>query len=130
MALDRGWFRAWVLTIDDRPVAFWQGNVLDGVYYSSSTGYDPAFAKQGVGTYAQIRMYQDLIADPGVSILDFGWGDAAYKARFGNDEWEEQDLLVFAGSMRGLRLGLTSTGIAAADHAARWIARRAGVTEP
>jgi hypothetical protein len=129
IALDRGWFRAWVLRIDDRPVAFWQGNVLGGVYFSSSTGYDPEFAKQGVGTYVQVRMFRDLIDDPEVSILDFGWGDAAYKSRFGNEQWEEQDVLVFAPTPRGIGLGATSTAIAAADHAARWAARRTGVTE-
>jgi hypothetical protein len=128
IALDRGWFRAWVLRIDDEPIAFWQGTVRDGTYFSNNTGYDPAFARFGVGTYVQMKMLEDLCADPSVGVLDFGWGDADYKARFGTESWDERDIVVFAPTIKGIRVNAIRTAVVAADRAARAILERAGVT--
>jgi len=128
VALERGWFRAWVLAIGERPVAFWQGNVLGRTYYSSSTGYDPEFTRQGVGTVLLLRVFEDLCGDPDVDVVDFGWGDADYKARWGNEEWYEHDLVVFAPSARGVRVNAIRTGILGADRAARRLGRATGLT--
>ena len=49
IGLDRGWFRAWLLSIDDRPVAFWQGTAPGPVFFVNSTGFDPAYGSHGVG---------------------------------------------------------------------------------
>jgi CelD/BcsL family acetyltransferase involved in cellulose biosynthesis len=127
-ALERGWFRAWVLSVGGAPVAFWQGNVVGSTFFSSSTGYDPAYAKHGVGTYVQLRMFQDLCADPEVEVVDFGWGDADYKARFGTEAWEERDLVVFAPSLRGAWENGVRTIVAGIDAGARTILARAGLT--
>jgi CelD/BcsL family acetyltransferase involved in cellulose biosynthesis len=127
-ALERGWFRAWVLSIAGRPVAFWQGNVVDRTFFSSSTGYDPAFAKDGVGSYVQLRMFQDLCVDPEVDVVDFGWGDADYKARFGTEAWEERDLAVFAPTLRGAWENGIRSLVSGVDAGARTALARLGLT--
>jgi CelD/BcsL family acetyltransferase involved in cellulose biosynthesis len=129
VAMEHGWFRAWVMSIDEEPVAFWQGNILGGTYYSSSTGYDPAYTKQGVGTILLLRLFEELCADPEVQVVDFGWGDAVYKRRWANDSWEEHDLVVFAPSARAVRANLIRTSILATDRGARRLGEATGLTD-
>lgn len=128
LGLERGWFRAWVLVIDGIPVAFWQGNVRDRTLFVSSTGYDPAYSDDGVGTYLQLKMFEDACADPGVDVLDFGWGDAPYKSRFGNEGWSERDVVLFARSFRGWKVGIARSAIRGVDGVARRVLARTGLT--
>jgi len=128
VALRNGWFRAWVLRISGEPVAFWQGNVLHGIYYSSSTGYDPAYERYGVGGVLQMRMIRDLCESPDVSAIDFGWGDAGYKERFGNVMWHEKDVVVFAPTARAISANLAGTMVGGVDRMARRALESAGLT--
>jgi ribosomal protein S18 acetylase RimI-like enzyme len=128
IGLERGWFRAWVLSIRGKPVAFWQGNGRDGTFFVSSTGYDPDYRDQGVGTYLLLRMFEDLCADPQIEIVDFGWGDADYKRRFGTDSWEEHDVVVFAPSFRGVRVNAIRTAILGTSKGARRALSALGLT--
>jgi hypothetical protein len=127
IALDRGWFRAWVLSVQGQPVAFWQGNVRNDTLFVSSTGFDPAFTRYGVGTFLQMRMLADMCADANVRVVDFGWGDADYKSRFGNESWLEQDVTVLAPSFRGLRVNAIRTLLVGADRTARSVLARTGL---
>jgi hypothetical protein len=128
VALEKRWFRAWVLSIADQPVAFWQGNAAGETFFVSSTGYDPEFTRHGVGTYLQMRMFADLCADPNIRIVDFGWGDAPYKSRFGNESWREREVVIFAPSLRGLRVSLIRNAIFGLDRSARRLLAKTGLT--
>ena len=121
IGLDRGWFRAWLLSIDDKPVAFWQGTARGPIFFVNSTGFDPAYGSHGVGSYLQQRMFEDLCADEAIQIVDFGWGDADYKRRFGTESWDEYDVVVFAPSFRGVTVNTIRSAVAGLD----WGARRA-----
>ena len=79
LAMDRGWFRGYVLYLNDAPAAFWHGNAYHGVFGIGATGFDPAFADARPGTYLLMRVVEDLAADDSVHTLDFGFGDADYK---------------------------------------------------
>lgn len=128
LALERGFFSAWLLSIDRRPVAFWQGTRRGRTFFLNSAGYDPEFARAGVGTYVQLRMLHDLCGDDMVDVVDFGWGDADYKSRFGNDSWPEHDVTIFAPNFRGTKVALLRRSIVALDRAARGAAGRIGMT--
>jgi hypothetical protein len=39
-------FRAWLLYLDSRPVAFWVGSIYQGVFWALYTGYDAAYRHQ------------------------------------------------------------------------------------
>jgi Acetyltransferase (GNAT) domain len=127
VSVERGAFRAWLLSIDDRPVAFWQGTARGRTFVLNTAGYAPDFASYGVGAYVQQRMFKDLCDDPAFDVIDFGWGEADYKARFANESWQEHDVMVFAPSVRGLRASVARKGVVGADRAARKLAARAGV---
>lgn len=129
----RGWFRAYLLYIDDVPSAFWQGWVHRRTYISSSTGYRPELAEHRLGIYLLGRVIEDLCNDVDVDRLDFGFGDADYKRQYATDSFDEQDVLIFAPTFRGARTAfvreawsranLLATNVAAASGADRWLKR-------
>jgi CelD/BcsL family acetyltransferase involved in cellulose biosynthesis len=128
LAARRGWFRAYVLSIDGLPAAFWYGHRYRGVFATGVPGYDPAYAHLHTGTFVLMRLIDDLSGDGETEILDFGSGDAEYKRRFGDESRREEDVLVWAATAKGIRTNLTRTGvlglIAGAKRAAR--SRRLG----
>ena len=113
LALERGWFRAWVLYDEEKPIAFWQGHVYRRVYHSGTTGYDPAYGSDRVGIWLLMRVIEELCGDPDVDIFDYGFGDADYKRHFSDESWEESDLTVFAPTIRGYTVNAGRTAVMA-----------------
>ena len=126
LGLEKGEFRAWVLSIDGAPVAFWQGTARGKTFFLNTAGFKPELGQYGVGTYVQLCMFHDLCDDPDVEVVDFGWGDADYKARFGNESWLEHDVTVFAPTVRGIRISLLRHCIVGLHREARRVAQRSG----
>jgi CelD/BcsL family acetyltransferase involved in cellulose biosynthesis len=83
LGLERGWARVWMLYCADRPIAFWPGTAYAGTFAVGTPGFDPAFAKFAVGRFAMLRMIEDLCPLGTVHLMDFGQGEAEYKARYG-----------------------------------------------
>lgn len=124
LALEKGWFRAVVLRIDGRAVAFCGGEAYGDRFIYGIPGYDPAFRDHRVGTYVLMKLVADLCEDPSVSVLDFGFGDAEYKRRFGDRSWREADIHVFARRPRPVALSLARTTVHATNDA---LTRAAGI---
>jgi len=127
LAFERGWFRGWVLSAHGRPIAFWSGAGFSGTFFVGTPGYDPAFAEYSIGTYLLMRVIEDLIADETIQILDYGLGESEYKRRFGNESWEEEDVLVFAPTFRGIRVNALRTAAAGSVALGRAAASRTGL---
>jgi CelD/BcsL family acetyltransferase involved in cellulose biosynthesis len=127
LSMEHGWFRAWVLYVHEVPVAFWPGEGFAGRFRSGIPGYDPAYEQYRVGTYVLMRMIEDLCEDPSISLLDFGFGDAEYKRRYGDKSWEEEDVLVFARRLRPAWVNAVHTGFQGANALAFSVGRRLGV---
>ena len=121
LGLRRGWLRAYVLYIDERPVAFWHGSAYRGVLGPGMTGYDPAYEHVRAGSYVLVRRIEDACADPSLTLLDWGFGDAEYKRHLADRSWNEEDLLVFAPTWRGIRASIGRTAVLAAGELARRI---------
>jgi CelD/BcsL family acetyltransferase involved in cellulose biosynthesis len=128
LQLERGWYRAWVLSANDRPIAFWSGAGFNGTFFVGTPGYDPEFAEYSIGTYLLMRVIEDLIADDAIHSLDYGLGESEYKRRFGSDSWEEEDVLIFAPTFRGVRVNATRTALEGAVALGRGVAARTGLT--
>ncbi len=124
---ERGWFRAYVLYIEDTPRAFWLGTAYRDTFHTGPTGYDPAIADSNPGTALLIRMLTDLCADDAIDVVDYGLGDAEYKHTFGSDSWLESDLLMFGPSFRARSIHVAHTAIAAADRFTRTVAHSRGL---
>jgi CelD/BcsL family acetyltransferase involved in cellulose biosynthesis len=130
LGLDRGWFRTWVLYLDGAPVAFWPGWIYNRTFFVGTPGYEPSMGGHRPGQYVLMRVIADLCADPDVEACDFGFGDSEYKRRFSNEEWDEVDVLIFAPTLKGLRLNAGRRAVGIADRGLRTLANQTGLAEP
>jgi CelD/BcsL family acetyltransferase involved in cellulose biosynthesis len=126
LAMDRGWFRGYVLYLNGKPASFWHGNAYRGAFGISTTGFDPAFADARPGTYLLMKVVEDLAADGAAHTLDFGFGDAEYKRRFGDERREEEEVVLVEPRVRPLAVGLLRTTFQGTTKAAQAAAVRAG----
>ncbi len=122
LSAERGWLRGYVLSLHGEPRAFWVGNAYEGTFYTGPTGYDPALAASRPGTFVLMRMLEDLCGDPDVDEVDWGTGDSEYKRHFATHGWLEEDVLIFAPTVRGVRINLTRTALLSASGAIRGVA--------
>lgn len=129
LALRRGWFRACVVSADGVPIAFWHGTGLGGRLVSGIPGFDPAYSELRVGTYALVRLIENLTTDPEFDVLDFGFGDAEYKRRLATASWEEETIALFARRPKPLAVALAHGGLYATTEWARGALRRAGLVD-
>jgi Acetyltransferase (GNAT) domain len=127
VAMERGWFRAWVLYLDGEPAAFWHGERYAGTFRTGNPGFDPKYDPYGIGTYLMLRMVDDLCSDPDVHAVDHGLGDATYKRRYGTRSWTEGNVVVFPRTFRGAWLNASLTVIARVVALARWLVQRGGI---
>jgi CelD/BcsL family acetyltransferase involved in cellulose biosynthesis len=129
LALDRDWFRAYVLTIADTPVAFWHGMAYGGTFSVQTPGYDPAYREHRIGIYLLLRVIEDLCRDEHIGFVDYGFGEAGYKRQYGNESWEERDVLLYAPSFRAARINVARTAVLATAAVAREGLTRLGLLE-
>jgi hypothetical protein len=122
-----GWLRAFVLYVDDRPCAFWVGTIYQGTLHSDQMGYDPEFRAYSPGMYLVMRAiegFRTSETEREIESVDFGLGDAEYKAALGNVGWEDASIYLFSSHARGLILNAIRTPILLLDKAARTILRK------
>lgn len=98
---ERGWLRAYILYVADKPCAFWMGSLYGTVFYSGDVGYDPAYKKYELGKQLLVKVLEDLCRQS-VKEVDFGLGDAEWKQRFGDQQWQEASTSIFAPTLKGL----------------------------
>ena len=98
----RGWLRAWILYLGNAPGALWIGALREGTFFSDYLAYDARISHLAPGTYLTMKVLEEMHDKPsGILRVDFGPGDAAYKARFGTETTMVATLDVFARTWRG-----------------------------
>ena len=114
-AARQGVWRAFVILIDGKTAAFWSGCQFGATFVVWWTAYDLAFQAYSPGLVASTRMVEALLSH-GVSVVDFGGGDAPYKERLGTEFRWEESVCVFAPSLRGsLANGVRALDIAVSN---------------
>jgi CelD/BcsL family acetyltransferase involved in cellulose biosynthesis len=98
LAASRGWMQGYVLYANELPCAFWLGTLYRQVFYLEYTGFDSAFKDFAAGQILFIKMIEHLCTAGGIRGIDFGFGDAEYKQRYGDRNWSESDLYLFAAT--------------------------------
>jgi Acetyltransferase (GNAT) domain len=124
LAAQKGWLRANLLYIGNRPIAFWIGMNYGKTFISEYMGYDPEFRKSAPGMYLIMTVLEGICRNEnGDSIeqLDFGLGHAEYKQALCTASWMESPVLIFGPTAKGLILKLLSVSTRTADRAARKI---------
>jgi len=92
----KGWFRGHILFSGDIPCAFQLALHYRRTYYMVSIGYDPALSSYKPGLVLFLKVLESLCADPSVDMIDFYFGDAEYKHRYGTEHWPEAWIHMFA----------------------------------
>jgi GT2 family glycosyltransferase len=126
LGMRRHWFRTWMLYLSDRPVAFWSGTTYAGTFTTRTPGFDPDYAKDSVGRYAMFRMVEDLCAADDITRLDFGHGDAEYKAAFGTVDRIESDVFVVRQGLRPITVNLAATALSLVNGWGRQLGEHTG----
>jgi CelD/BcsL family acetyltransferase involved in cellulose biosynthesis len=98
-----------VVFVEDKPLAFWSGERIGDTFYLTWTGFDSCYRKYEIGTILFLKMVEDLLSC-GIKEMDYGLGWAQYKERFGDTCLLDQDVVIYAPTLRsfGLNLILTS----------------------
>lgn len=94
--LEMSRYSTWMLYLDGRPVAFWNGFAYRDTFFIGTPAFDHEYGKHSVGSYAMMHMIEDLCADPAITRLDFGHGEAEYKSAFGHADRLERDIYLAA----------------------------------
>jgi hypothetical protein len=122
LAARKGWLRANLLYIGNRPVAFWVGMLYHGSFVSEYMGYDPEFRKFSPGMVLIMRVIEgfcDRENGDTVRELDFGLGHAEYKGALCSKNWLEAPVYIFSPTPKGLALKAMRTATRAVDGCAR-----------
>ncbi len=123
-------FRMTILYIDDRPCAFQWGTVLGDTYFLEMIGYDPQWSSYGIGNCLFIKSLELLCADSSLRYIDFGFGDAGYKERYGDESCKEaKSTFIFAHRLRPLLINITISLNGAVTLGITWIVKKMRVYE-
>lgn len=124
MLMEHGWLRAYVLYLDETPVAFELGELYRGRFRSLAGGYDSSYGHHRVGAHLLVETIGDLAADADVSVFDFGLGDAEYKRKLAQVSLREADLLLYARRPRPIFINFVRTALLEISHATKAGLRR------
>jgi CelD/BcsL family acetyltransferase involved in cellulose biosynthesis len=120
LGLEKGWFRAYVLYVGARPVAFWTGFVYGGVFgWRGATGYDPDFRSYSVGRHLLMMMLEHLAGDPDVQRVTLGVGDLPYKRSVSDPGDSVADVRIFASTVRGRWVNAVGSAVHGANAVVR-----------
>jgi hypothetical protein len=128
-AAAHGWFDGNVLLAGEEPCAFQLGLRYESVYYMVSIGYDPALETHKTGTILFLKVLESLCADAAVRTIDFYFGDAEYKKRYGTQHWPEACAYIFAPRAYPMAVNVLRCSVAGVDAALAHVARRVGRTD-
>jgi hypothetical protein len=125
LAVEKGWLKAYLVFVEDEPVAFWCGRLYNGIMYLEWTGYKPAYRKFEAGTVLFLKMLEDLCAS-GVRAVDYGLGTAGYKERFGDNKLIEGSVSLNASTLKGLMVNVLTTTDVIVNKTAKAVVKKMG----
>jgi len=123
---ERGWLRAYVLYLAERPCAFWIGDINQGTFGSDYIGYDAGLGKYSPGMYLTTKVIEGFCGgnSEGVTAVDFATGHAQYKEVLSNQKWREVSIYIFAPTLKGISFNFARTVIGGMDQAIKKVLER------
>jgi hypothetical protein len=109
---EKGWLRNYVLSIDGTPSAFLCGTLFNGTYHADHMGFNPDLRRYSAGIFLTIRVIEEFCESTTpnrICAVDFGLGDARYKADICNEHWEDACVYLFAPTLSGVALNAYRT---------------------
>ena len=126
-AAEAGRWRGYLMYAGDVPCAFESGTVFRRCFFAETSGYDPTYSRFSPGTLIWIRMLKGFIEDPAVRVIDYGFGGAQYKERFGTDHWVEASPYIFSRRLYPRLVGAVHTSVGTANVGMQRVAAKMGV---
>lgn len=97
----KGEFCGYILYLNGEPKAYWLATAYRETLHLHLTGYEPDLRKFELGTILLMKLFADHC---GTSIqrVDFGFGGAGYKERFGDESFKEASVRIYSARMKPL----------------------------
>ncbi|MBN2180476.1 MAG: GNAT family N-acetyltransferase [Sedimentisphaerales bacterium] len=127
-AAQKGWLRIHVLFIDNEPSAFETWMRYGKAYHGHGIGFDPKWKKWRIGTVLFLKTIEHVCNDTGVDNIDFGFGDADYKQSYGDKQWNEANIYIFAPRFYPICINILRTCIEAINSGLKNVANKSGLT--
>lgn len=91
-----GRLRAYILYVGNEPCAF-QFDVRYGkTQFTEFGSFDPKWSQGSPGTVLLIKVIEQLCLEYDIDTMDYGFGHAVYKAKFGTNHWLEGTICIYA----------------------------------
>lgn len=122
LAAAKGWLRVRILYVKSVPVAYWVAMAYGDTLWGDFIGYDPEYRRYSPGMYLSLTALGEMCdgkQDRGITRVDYGGGDAEYKALLSNRSHEEEDVWIYGRTLRARAIYLFSTPLLLADRSAR-----------
>jgi hypothetical protein len=100
IAAKLGWLFSYVLFLDNIPAAFERIYKYKGTLFCGDAAYDPKFRNEDVGTNLFLYIIEEACKNREIKEIDFGFGDADYKRRFGSSYFCERQIYIFNNTFR------------------------------
>ena len=91
--------RAWLLLLDDAPIAYLYCTARDGSLLYDHVGHDPAWGALSPGTVLHARAFADLFAEGAFARFDFTEGEGQHKRQFATGGEPCADLLILRATV-------------------------------
>ena len=75
-----------------------------------------------------LRVLERICADPGIESIDFGFGDADYKHRYGDEQWQEASVYIFAPRPYPIFINMLRTFTTGLNRGLEYILNKTGLT--
>lgn len=95
VAAQRNSLLAFILYIEEIPVAYDWGTLYGKIFYWHAGGYDPEYSEIEPGTNLFVHIINEIFKYD-INKVDFGFGDAFYKHMYCNESWNEESVYLFA----------------------------------
>ena len=130
LATSKGWLRVSILYVGGKPCAYWNAMMYERTLLGDHVGYDPAYSNYSPGMYLLLGSISDLCDrkwDEDTKWVDFGLGDAEYKAVLSNCSFEEGSVHLYARTLRGVGLNVLLAPVLLVDRWARKFLAKSGL---